>query len=661
MEHQNLLEDKMLKWLTIFTVLLSWIAGSPQLATAQTSTKNNNTITGQPPTPVLRASLPARTPPARDFPVQHTLSVADFGAIPNDGKDDLASIRVAMNKASALKEPTLLLLPTGTYDLFLPDNPEEDLIYRVSGGSLAFYQASNIIFDGQGSTILIHEPTLGFLTLLSCNDMVMRNVTVEWKVPPFAQGWIRKIDAQAGWFEFEETPGFLSLDSSIWQEMNRKHYEPIRWGMLKDRGSPGRMKANARNYFEVSHWDKMGPHRFRLFLKHTEQIGDFAVGDPYVHVDRNGGGLCHFTQCKRVVFENITNYTSPGLDYGGAHSSEIGLFNCRVLLKPGAWHTSNADGMHFSQHRIGPWVQGCTFEGMSDDGANLYAHPTNVLRVISKREFDIGPTVDWRPGDLIMGFEPIRGEVLGKARVMSATLTSDPVSTHLILDQPIAGMKASDLVDRNTTYFMNLNLSSSNFVFRDNTFRNVRRFGILMQTHDGLVENNTFDGVSASAIIVRNSAGWPEGFATGNIVIRGNTVRDSNFDRSLAGFNAGDISVHVLRMDNRNGLSRSISQVEILHNTIINTRRRAITIASATDVTIADNVIQCLDPNMPLFQNGQVTPISLRDVDRVSAHGNTMIEPRKVIPGGVAIEGKCTAVDVRDNRLEKSLRAGSSD
>ena len=99
----------------------------------------------------------------------------------------------------------------------------------------------------------------------------------------------------------------------------------------------------------------------------------------------------------------------------------------------------------------------------------------------------------------------------------------------------------------------------------------------------------------------------------------------------------------------------------MVSNTIINTRRRAITIASATDVSIADNVIHCLDPATPIFQNGEVTPINLCDVDRVSVHDNTMIEPRKVTPGGVAIEGKCTAVDVHDNRLDKFLRAGSSD
>ena len=95
--------------------------------------------------------------------------------------------------------------------------------------------------------------------------------------------------------------------------------------------------------------------------------------------------------------------------------------------------------MHFSQHRIGPWVEGCTFEGMSDDGANLYAHPTHALRVVSDREFELGPTFDWRPGDVVLGFEPNQGQVLGQSRINDVSFNRETVSTRLILDQPIPG------------------------------------------------------------------------------------------------------------------------------------------------------------------------------------------------------------------------------
>ena len=303
--HELIEEVAMLMRFTFCCPLLIWLVGEiVPFAIAGQPMPQESKASEQSRPPIAPVQLPARMPPARDFPVEHTLSLSDFGATADDGRDDLASIRIAMNKAAALKKPTRLLFPKGTYDLFLPEDPEEDLIYRTTRDCLAFFRASKIIFDGQGSTFMIHEPTLGFLTLLFCEDVVVRNFTVEWETPPFPQGWVRKIDRQAGWFEFEETPGFLSLDSPIWQEENRKHYEPIRWGMLKDRTSPGRMKAGVRNFFEISHWERLKSQRFRLHLKVKEQIADFEVGDPYVHVDRNGGGLCRFTHCNRVVFEN---------------------------------------------------------------------------------------------------------------------------------------------------------------------------------------------------------------------------------------------------------------------------------------------------------------------------------------------------------------------
>ena len=109
--------------------------------------------------------------------------------------------------------------------------------------------------------------------------------------------------------------------------------------------------------------------------------------------------------------------------------------------------------------------------------------------------------------------------------------------------------------------------------------------------------------------------------------------------------------MHVLRNDGRNGLSRAISRVEILSNTVINTRRRAINIASTTNVKIADNVIRYDDPTTPAFLGKKVTPIHLFDVDRITVHDNTILEPRNMVPGGVAMKGECSAVDVRNNRL----------
>jgi hypothetical protein len=488
---------------------------------------------------------------------------------------------------------------------------------------------------------------MGFLSLLACRRVIVRNFHVDWVVPPFAQGFVAGIAADQGWFEFRQTPGFLSLDSPVWQEPNRKGYDQIRWGMLKDRRVPGRMKAGVVNVTFVDRWEKTGEDRYRMFVQSHEHLrDDFEAGDPFVYVDRNGGGLCVFTQCEQLVIQGVTCHTSPGLNFGGAHCSDVAILDCRVLLKPGWWHTSNADGMHFSQFRVGPWVENCVFEGMADDGANLYAHPTHVRTIQSDREFETEPTVDWRPGDTVLGFEPKEGRVLGTARVLTADLDRTRGITRLVLDAPIPGLQASETRDKGVSYLLNLDLSSSNFVFRDNTFRNLRRFGILMQSHDGLVEGNVFDGVSASSIVVRNSAGWPEGFPTGNILVRGNTVRNGNFDHNVHGLNAADITVSVNRLDGQNAVSRAISRVEISHNTVENTRRRAISVASASDVRIIGNRIVCDSTDASMTPDPFITPVRLRDVDRVEVSGNSVRDPRPLAPDTVTLEGRCSGVHI---------------
>jgi len=146
--------------------------------------------------------------------------------------------------------------------------------------------------------------------------------------------------------------------------------------------------------------------------------------------------------------------------------------------------------------------------------------------------------------------------------------------------------------------------------------------------------------------------------STGNLAIQGNTIRNCNFDHNIRAQNTGDITVYVRRLDGRNGLSRAISRVEIRDNTIVNTRRRAINVASATDVTIAGNVIRCQDAATPSYQDGAITPVRLCDVDRVTVRDNTINELRPVTRGSVAIEGKCSAVDVRHNHFHRTGGTG---
>ena len=382
---------------------------------------------------VSEPQLTPRAVPLRDFPVEQVLDVTDFGAIPDDEENDVDGIRAAMKQATAAEVPTEVSFPKGRY--YLDADVETDEYAKITNDALALARAERVILNGNGSEIIIRTPPTGFLAMYACKDVIVRDFVVDWDPPPFAQGFVRAVDREAGTFDFEVEEGYVSMDHPLWQRPNRKGYDSIRWGMLKDPDIPGRMKHDVPNVYFCDEWAKLGQRTFRMKLRRPEQAVNFDVGDRYVHVDRNGGGLILCPNCERVTFQRITNFTSPGLDYGGGGTKEIAVLDCKVLIKPGRWHTSNADGLHFPVARPGPWIEGCTLEGMADDGANFYSKGAFCTEIISDSRFVLTLHALMEVGARVLVFDPKPGRKLGAAKVVA--VQRDKGTQRVKLDGPI--------------------------------------------------------------------------------------------------------------------------------------------------------------------------------------------------------------------------------
>ena len=93
----------------------------------------------------------------------------------------------------------------------------------------------------------------------------------------------------------------------------------------------------------------------------------------------------------QVTWLNNTNYAGAGISYGGSFLAAGSAKSAtKSLLGPPPTNataprlrTSNADGGYFGETRIGPWVEGCNFTGLSDDCVNPYLElfiVTNLCR-----------------------------------------------------------------------------------------------------------------------------------------------------------------------------------------------------------------------------------------------------------------------------------------
>ena len=357
-----------------------------------------------------------------------------------------------------------------------------------------------------------------------------------------------------------------------------------------------------------------------------------------------------FGGSERVTCLNLTNYTSPGLDYGGGDCSEIAIINCRVLLKPGRWHTSNADGLHFARNRIGPWVEGCTFEAMTDDGANLYTSPAHCTEVLGPRRFQLINVHGWQEGDRILAFDPRDGLKIAEVRVAEVELRSRGEAT-VTFDADVPPIQTGP--EKTDDCFFNLDCNSSKFVFRNNTFRNIRRFGILIQSRDGIIENNRFEATSSNGLVVRNSVDWPEGFATGNLIIRGNTFRNCGFDHTMGLHHAAVIALEVQKLGAKPAAWRALERIVIEDNTIINWRRQGIYVGCAEDVVVRNNRLLTEGDPPPPFRGLPLVPMRFYNVDRVIATGNQIDDRRDISPEGFVIESSGPNVIVRDHCVKR--------
>ncbi len=589
--------------------------------------------------------LSERRRPLTEIAVERTVAVADFGAKPGDGENDLPAVRAALEAVRNDARPSRVVFAPGRY--VFDSDFETDLITRATRASMVLFRQQNVVLDGAGAEIVIRNPRLGFVSVLACKNVIVKDFTVDWDPPPFAQGWIRRVDAGAGTFDFEEEPGYLSLEHPNWQIEQTLRIGPARWGVVLDPNVPGKLKADRLNVVFYRGWKKIGDRTFRIEVTQAGALAGMAPGDRYVQVDRNGGGLVHVTRSERVTCIGLTNYTSPGLDYGGSGSNEVAILDCRVLLKKGRWHTSNADGIHFAACRVGPWVEGCTFEGMTDDGVNFYTKGATCLEVLGPRRYRLVKIPGWRGGDRLLVFNPREGTLLGRTKIVKCEedRTSMTVTTEAELPEIQTGR------EKTADSFFNLDMNTGSFVIRGNTFRNIRRYGLSIQSRDGIIENNHFQATSSNGIMVHNAADWPEGFATGNLVIRGNTFVGCGFDHTLRMHHAAAIGLSVDRLGGRPGKWRGLQRILIEDNTIVNWRRQGICLGCAEDAVIRNNRFLTRGNPPPPVEGRPLVPIRVFNIRRVLIEGNTIADSREIPPGGIVVEEPAEEVTLRDNHL----------
>lgn len=528
-----------------------------------------------------------RNLPLIDMPTSVNVILSDFGAVPNDGKDDTFAIMEAINfckKVGITGAATKLIFKKGRYDLYSKEeNEKSHLIY--------LNEANNILIEGNGAEIIVHDPLKGFLTIFKSQNIIVKDLFIDYDPLPFTQGKVMAVDIKNKTFDLKVDAGFPGLTESMFQDATQV------WGMLMDPTIPGKLKDGAPNLFNSKEFEDLGSNVYRVKLGQVSLLKHIEVGDLYVHIARtNGRTIFTAAASKNITYLNITSYSSPAGTYAANNMEEWNVISCQVKLKPGRIHSANADCFHVNGGKFGPWIENSLFEGYSDDAINMKNARNVILEQKSSTELIVKQSI--KKGEVIKIFNPREGTLIGTYNVVENKFLGN-ARTLITLNNPIEQKLLVGDDKKNDIIYVD-SQSNESFVIRNNTFRNARRYGILLQNSYGIIERNMFENLSQAAINAYNGADWGEGFVANNIVINQNIFNNCGYDETfLKEHNAATIRLKVNKLKNLeakgkwNGVVASdwqgIENMTITNNTF-SFNKTALSIECSLNTVIKSNI-----------------------------------------------------------------------
>lgn len=552
-----------------------------------------------------------RPPPLLSLPVPPGSMVTN-NVGPPTGTNDISLIQKALNFAATNGAPTELLFQSGATYIITNNS-------GIANIPLVLSRATDVVINGNGCEILIKNPRIGFLHLANCTNVILENLTVDYSPLPFTQGVVTRnlyTDPPAGTasepaFEFRLDSGYPAPTNANYIDANAIA-SAARWGTVMNTNYPGRGADNRHTiyvYTNVIQTNVTGA--FKVQCSGHSAMQTIVSNDFWCMVSRwNGSSVYSAGNCYQITFLNLTNYAGAEANFEASSTPLVNEINCTVTIGPppagatrGRIKSSNADGGYFGNSRIGPWVQGCHFTGLSDDVANAYTDPfviTNApaapTNTFSLWNYNNGspPTAlapgEVQPGDQLLFFNAYTGAVFDEAAVVA---TNFPDVT---VDHAISGI-VNGVYQTNTLVIDNsLNTSA---VYLDNQFSNSRIHGIYCRANNILIAHNTVSGMGLSAIsgfpaLVLAS---PNSYVPTNAIIMDNVLSDCSYSyESINNLIPSQepafalIELHQTRYTNDYVTnSIAISGVRILNNAFLNWRRAPLSLHNVTDVIVAGN------------------------------------------------------------------------
>lgn len=403
-----------------------------------------------------------------------------------------------------------------------------NITLKVDGGKYYFRTDKSIMLDGlknvlidaDGAQFIFENPN--YFHIVNCNCIEIRGLGITWNLDVSRLASlvnIRNASKESHSFELEFTElNEVSADIPI---MAFTKYDP-------ETLTPGTRQDFKENYVyqfpgSIKAVEKTGHNVLKV--THDGSLDNYTDGEVYLlrhHV--YGGNAFNVYNTSNITFSDIKLYAVAGMGWLIENRSEhFQLLGCVIGLDPE--HDDNristtADGVHIANTNGKFRISSCDFSFMGDDDVNVHDNIATVIDKLDEKTVEIYTNANnFAAGDNAI-FSSKGFDRLG----FSAEVTSVE-GKKLTFDKELPDYIVKDCIVSNGS------IDSGNYVISGNYFHENRARGLLLQSNNGLCENNRFYKIMANPIkvIMDISSGlWLEGTGVNGLVIRNNSFVECN-------------------------------------------------------------------------------------------------------------------------------------
>ncbi len=433
-----------------------------------------------------------------------------FGLSENN-EDNFSAFQSALDYCSQNPQ-TKLVIDKGTY------------FFRSENG-LDANNCTDLLIEGSGATFIFSAT--GYKFFIRNSDCVeIRNLHIDWNWDESPLASVVTVSNKAS-----DTVDLVFKDAAHCSETLRLAAitqcdpETNTFG-AKNSSKEVYLYQDATNIKSVR---KIADNTLRV--THNGCMDHFENGETYIlrHYVYDGTIFSLRDYSKNITFDNVSIFGSPGMAYiCEGNASHFQIINCFIGVDPAyqgkrsvsmcadAIHIVNTDGC-FN-------IAGCDISGMGDDAINVHDGLGYVSAVNGNTLTLIASAMRLAVGDTL-AFKNDKFENTDVTAKIVSVKALEGITKEVVADV-VPGRVAAGW----TAY--NRECNSGNYVIRDNYFHENRARGLLLQSSNGLCENNRFYKTMGQAIKIIMDIEptlWQEGTGVDNLIIRNNSFEKCNY------------------------------------------------------------------------------------------------------------------------------------